>query len=1443
MANFLNRFRVPNPQKEILKSESGREKAELNQILSAEFLSGFWKIFRLGNFMKRIRRFVRGYLARETENEFRTVAYWERALPKSIETALKETARRIQKEEIRKTLCLLTIVSFLYLGLAVLAEHWILTRGIPFYLRVILVLALVFFWLGVCWVKILPFWRWKIHPFFSAYVIERARPELKNGLLNLLFLLRKERLVQYENGEEVAKNEVQETSRNQSEILERRVLNLLEIQTARQVSGVGAVSSLSKGELKRWISGAVCVVILFFGYAIFAPKSSFQSIARMLFPWSKIEAPTRVRILDVRSPEFLYQGDDLSVSADIRGLNEGEKAVFFYSSEDRKYSNVPVLMENNGEKGVSAKPRFQWSANVTDVRQTLLCRVEAGDAVKREFQVKVVPPLRAEILDVSLEPPAYSRLPVVRQKAGDLRAIDGTRVSLSIRTSEPAKNVQLLLDRQGNDGSFGKQTIDFFPISSSKQGETLFRTSVLLKRSDEDDNTANENLTARIVFMNRQGIENRPLTYQWKIIADRKPEIRIIEGPPDETEVKVSDEIRISFEASDPDFGLRAVAASALWNGKRLHIPPLLNLPMEKEGIKAPFQGNMTFRAADWGLEAGDEIFWWIEAADTRRPKANRTETRKRRLRIAVEEEIPDRKKNSEIFGMEPDVEETPLKDQTAERMKNEAEETFRNDSGADIENEAQIQEFSNKDSRAVGENLDEKITSEEKSRGETNNPDEESTGTEGNGAEKGGIETDDSDEESTGTEGNGAEKGGAETDKGGDGKDSEGNSTGDSSGEEASGEADESQRFGMSSQSGEEDREHTSEMQRKSQPKLAQDGFDPLSEQEAIREPKNQAEKGNQDGETNEKSEKLDSGNKNGDENGSGEGGAKNTSEETGENGNESSRKPGLNGKKPDESHADNNTDDKGGASENNNKQSKKEGKSVQGDESGTESESDEKMKGGQNGSGSRSKEPHLEVDADDDDDDGEDGREPSVNKKQAGKSHGGGAKTESETPEDASNAQSGTENGADSDQNLPDPIKEKENFDGGGLQDSTSRRSDREKIMDEGTGDESDLENILDSDGGLTEKEKTGLKPDPVSSPGEAMEEILKHAGKKKGFSEDQKNSNLDSPAGNASKAPTPLEVPTSTLGDGKVELQKNQEEKSGVGKNNANNEEEREGGRSSNQDGGQRGNEGDRKSRGEIKPDNSVESNGGSEKNHGGNRIGADEQSNQQGAGRDGSNTPNEAGNPAGSGGEGPTGSRGGNSEPTESQTGSPDPDRRSGKGSSGKSGERESQAFGSDSDSKESRRTADGGGSGMGDDAHGLTGREGVIRGSMKEDAVNIDFAREQTVLALNHLRDSLDKDDKSLLEYLGWTREEARRFLQEWEKLHDVLENENTSLEERKSAENRFQSLGLVPRSFRYREQISTEKQRPAVRSGRKIEPPEAWRELFEAYSRGVGDGN
>lgn len=1249
------------------------------------------------------------------------------SLPDSVRQALERTAQTVRKEETLLTLCQAVVGTCVFFGLIVLVEHWILPRGIPTWARFILDFI---FW-GLCvWVfcrRILPFLIWKLNPFYLASVIEKARPDLKNGLLNLLYL-----------------KKAPPTPAG----------NLAALAVSRQITGAEDVPYLPAQQIRWWKWGAAAAVVLCVLYSILSPKSALRSVARTLFPWANISVPTRVRIDAVQPGDFtLYQGETLAVSARFRRLKENETPVLFYSSEDKKFVNAPVSMSADPEK-----PRF-WSAQVPDVQQNLTWRLEAGDAKSETFQLTVLPPLRVTIESLRLTPPKYTGLPTVTQTAGDVQAVTGTRIDLVVRTSEPAREVTLKLD--------GKPAVKFTPVEETAEKKGKTRKSQTRFRAEFQETFVPGSRVASIHFENEIGRANEPLKYRWEILPDAGPEVRILEGPKDLASLDQTEETTVKISASDPDFGLRAVAFRAEWKGKPLAIPPLLNLPRDRAGLRTPFEADFVFRPSEWNLKAGDEIVWWAEAADTQEPAGNRARTGKRRLRIVGEiQEEKTAAVDSSDLKAPGSTNDPEADDQKKSPLAEEAEEEK---SPFPVSAEMPNQE----DVRAQGENLE-------------------------------GEETPESSDENAG-----------QTDS----RDGEKTSSGEKSGR-SEGEKDESkegQENGQSSGSSDGESQGSGESKGDSSPKTAEDGYDPLSESEARDD--ETGESGENDGES-----EQDEGEKSGEQSGENSGESGEKSEEAGENSGESGENSGESG-------------ESGEADDQN---APKEGDSPRSKRPGDQSQTAPGQKSGEKGNGKRQeKGPKSDLDQETDAESGEELEERGENGKKTGPESKNGAKTENEAPEDVTSAQSGLQNGSDSNQDLPAPVKEKEKSDGSGLQDSSSNRPNRDKMEDD--SDETGEPNAENSrPAGKDETE--GSKPDPVSNPGEAMEEILKHRQQ-----EMQKTGNLppnpDSPSNKNedSQALPPQDDAQAQMGKEQKELKKNEsnpEANQGGGEN----KKEKKSGQSSPQDGSQQGNAGDQKSKNGIKPDNSAEANGSAGKNKGGNRPGAQEQSDQQGLGRDGSNTPNESGNPVGSGGEGPEGERGGNSALADHPTGSADPNQTQGNGSDSKKGGRESQSYGSGQSIEQEEHATTSGGSGLGSEIPSAMGEESSAMPSAKEDAVNVEFARQQTVLALDHLRDALDRDDDSLLEYLGWTREEARQFLKEWEKLNQDLTDPRLSEQQIRERQDAFRSLGLTPRTIQYKDRTEKENVRPNTRGGRKVEAPEAWREQFEAYSRGVGEG-
>jgi hypothetical protein len=120
----------------------------------------------------------------------------------------------------------------------------------------------------------------------------------------------------------------------------------------------------------------------------------------------------------------------------------------------------------------------------------------------------------------------------------------------------------------------------------------------------------------------------------------------------------------------------------------------------------------------------------------------------------------------------------------------------------------------------------------------------------------------------------------------------------------------------------------------------------------------------------------------------------------------------------------------------------------------------------------------------------------------------------------------------------------------------------------------------------------------------------------------------------------------------------------------------------------------------------------------------------------------------------------------------------------------------------------------------------------------EDAANREFTRQQVDLALEHLKDQLAKEKPELLKELGWSREEALRFLEAWRKrVAAAQESGAASDAARRSADEALKNLGLRPGGTRLKGGHTAADQIHNLRDAGQFNPPSDWLDAVGAYSR------
>ena len=213
-----------------------------------------------------------------------------------------------------------------YLFVATLADHWLVPGGLGFSSRLLLFLGLVGGTAWYCFRVLFPPLIYEVNPIYAAKTLEQARPSLKNGLINLL-LLRREENVEHENP------------------LSERVIEGLQATTANELDQIPAEFAVDRIHLIR--RGYLLVALVAFAaiYLILSPKNPMPSFGRVLWPWARIAAPSRVQIEQITPGNTtIFRGRTVTVSALVHGLRNGEEVLLQYSTADGQLVDQAVPM-------------------------------------------------------------------------------------------------------------------------------------------------------------------------------------------------------------------------------------------------------------------------------------------------------------------------------------------------------------------------------------------------------------------------------------------------------------------------------------------------------------------------------------------------------------------------------------------------------------------------------------------------------------------------------------------------------------------------------------------------------------------------------------------------------------------------------------------------------------------------------------------------------------------------------------------------------------------------------------------------------------------------------------------------------------------------------------------------------------------------------------------
>ena len=559
-----------------------------------------------------------------------------------IDAQLRKTRLQVKGVDFATSLLTLLVGSLAYLFLVALVDHWMIKGGLGFAGRLVFLLGFLAGAGAYCALALWPLLVRRINPVYAAEAIERSRPSLKNSLINFLLL------------------------RSQPGGLPPMVYDAVERQAADGLSQISVENAVDRSRLLQVGWALLAIVAICALYTVVSPKNPLRSFGRVVAPWADIAAPTRVLIADVTPGDVsAFHDQFVTVSAEISGVVSGEPVTLYYSTADGQLVDQAVAM--------SLPPSgLRYTAELPPTSGGLQQNVEyylaAGDAVTQRYGIEVLITPSIVVERVEYEFPQYTEIdPRVADRQGDVKGLEGTRVTIHAVANDDIKAAYVDFDCDGRrdltmqvDGRQAKAT---FTIGLKPKSDEPEHASYQLRfqnaaggenpRPVRHQIDVIRDLPPRIAFVEPAEAAPKPVQRETagrnpaanKKLAGMKLPAHEAAGEtaePPERQLPQGEAMRMAVEASDPDFKLASVKLMAQRNGQ-----PLLSKELLPAATAGPFHGAFLFDTTNLKLAAGETVVYWAVAEDNKQPEPNRTETARYTLRITSPE--PQQRKQDQL--------------------------------------------------------------------------------------------------------------------------------------------------------------------------------------------------------------------------------------------------------------------------------------------------------------------------------------------------------------------------------------------------------------------------------------------------------------------------------------------------------------------------------------------------------------------------------------------------------------------------------------------------------------------------------------------------------------------------------------------------------------------------------------------------------------------------